>query len=78
MLSKAKPDSRNEVHNLSPEMKLIQIYLDDETHTILVKDYAIAIAAAEEPFTFDDYIIYLLQAVSPCLPTHSVQPPEIK
>jgi hypothetical protein len=59
-------------------MKLIQIYLDDETHTILVKNYTIALAAAEESFTFEEYLLYLLQAVSPCLPTHAVQPPEIK
>jgi len=59
-------------------MKLIQIYLDDETHTTLVKNYTIALAAAEESFTFEDYLLYLLQAVSPCLPTHGVQPPGIK
>jgi hypothetical protein len=59
-------------------MKFIQIYLDDETHTILVKNYTIALAAAEESFTFEEYLLYLLQAVSPCLPTHDVQPPEIK
>jgi hypothetical protein len=56
-------------------MKLIQIYLDDETHTLLVKNYTIALAAAEESFTFEDYLFYLLQAVSACLPTHAVQPP---
>ena len=56
-------------------MKLIQIYLDDETHTTLVKNYTIALAAAEESFTFEDYLVYLLQAVSPCLPT---QPSGIK
>ena len=55
-------------------MKLIKIYLDDETHTTLVKNYTIALAAAEESFTFEDYLLYLLQAVSPCLPTHGVQP----
>ncbi len=55
-------------------MKFIQIYLDDETHTILVKNYTIALAAAEESFTLDDYLVYLLQAVSPCLSTHGVQP----
>jgi len=55
-------------------MKLIQIYLDDETHTTLVQNYTIALAAAEESFTFEDYLVYLLQAVSPCLPNHSVQP----
>jgi hypothetical protein len=59
-------------------MKLIKIYLDDETHTTLVKNYTIALAAAEESFTFEDYLLYLLQAVSPCLPTHGVQPPGIK
>jgi hypothetical protein len=56
-------------------MKLIQIYLDDETHTTLVKNYTIALANAEEPFTFEDYLVYLLQAVSPCLPIHGVQLP---
>lgn len=55
-------------------MKLVQIYLDDETHTTLVKNYTIALAA-EESFTFEDYLVYLLQAVSPCLPAHAVQPP---
>jgi hypothetical protein len=55
-------------------MKLIQIYLDDETHTTLIKTYTIALAAAEESFTFEDYLVYLLQAVSPCLPTHVAQP----
>jgi hypothetical protein len=55
-------------------MKLIQIYLDDETHSTLVENYTIALAAAEESFTFEDYLIYLLQAVPPCLPTHAVQP----
>lgn len=59
-------------------MKLIQIYLDDETHTTLVKNYTIALADAEEPFTFEDYLVYLLQTVYPCLPTHAVQPPRIK
>jgi hypothetical protein len=38
-------------------MKLIQIYLDDETHTTLVKNYTIALAAAEESFTFEDYLL---------------------
>jgi hypothetical protein len=56
-------------------MNLIQIYLDDETHTTLVKNYTIALAAAEDSFTFEDYLLYLLQAVSPCLPTQAVQPP---
>ncbi len=56
-------------------MKLIQIYLDDETHTILVKNYTIALASAEESFTFEDYLVYLLQAVFPCLPTHGIQSP---
>jgi hypothetical protein len=56
-------------------MKLIQNYLDYETHTTLVKNYTNALAA-EEPFTFEDYLVYLLQAVSPCLPIHGVQPPE--
>ena len=46
-------------------MKLIQIYLDDETHTTLVKNYTIALAAAEESFTFEDYLVHLLRAVSP-------------
>jgi hypothetical protein len=46
------------------EMELIQIYLDDETHTTLVKNYTIALAGAEESFTFEDYLIYLLQAIS--------------
>jgi len=55
-------------------MKLIQIYLDDETHTTLVKNYTIALAAAEESFTFEDYLLYLLQAISSYLPTHGVQP----
>jgi hypothetical protein len=55
-------------------MKLVQIYLDDETHTTLVKNYTFALATAEESFTFEDYLLYLLQAVSPCLPTHAVQP----
>jgi hypothetical protein len=55
-------------------MKLIQIYLDDETHTLLVKNYTIALAAAEESFTFEDYLLYLLQAISSYLPTHGVQP----
>jgi hypothetical protein len=59
-------------------MKLTKIYLDDETHTNLVKNYTIALAAAEESFTFDDYLLYLLQAVSPSLPTHAAQPPKIK
>jgi hypothetical protein len=59
-------------------MKLIQIYLDDETHTTFVKNYTVALAAAEESFTFEDYLVYLLQAASPCLSTHAVQPPEIK
>ncbi len=35
-------------------MKLIQIYLDDDTHTTLVKNYIVALAAAEESFTFED------------------------
>jgi hypothetical protein len=48
-------------------MKLIQIYLDDETHTILVKNYTIAHATAEVSFTFEEYLLYLLLAVSPCL-----------
>jgi hypothetical protein len=56
-------------------MKLIQIYLDDETHTMLVKNYTIALASAEESFTFEDYLVYLLQAVFPCLPTHGIQSP---
>jgi hypothetical protein len=56
-------------------MKLIQIYLDDETHTTLVNNYTIALAAAEEPFTFEDYLVYLLQAIPPCLPTHAIQSP---
>ena len=56
-------------------MKLIQIYLDDETHTTLVKNYTITLAAAEESFTFEDYLLYLLQAVSPCLHTQAIQPP---
>ena len=55
-------------------MKLIQIYLDDETHTTLVKNYTIALAAAEESFTFEDYLVYLLQSISSYLPTHGVQP----
>jgi hypothetical protein len=55
-------------------MKLIQIYLDDETHTTLVKNYTFALAGAEESFTFEEYLLYLLQAVFPCLPTHGVQP----
>jgi hypothetical protein len=59
-------------------MKFIQIYLDDETHTTLVKNYTIALAAAEESFTFEDYLLYLLQSVSPCPPTHGVQPSGIK
>ena len=59
-------------------MKFIQIYLDDETHTTLVKNYTIALAAAEESFTFEDYIVYLLQAVPPCPATHAVQPSGIK
>jgi hypothetical protein len=58
-------------------MKFIQIYLDDETHTTLVKNYTIALAAAEESFTFEDYLLYLLQAVSSYLSTHDVQPPGI-
>jgi hypothetical protein len=71
---------RAQNHDLetSREMKLIQIYLDDETHTTLVKNYTIALAAAEESFTFEDYLVYLLQAVSPSLPTHAIQPPGIK
>ena len=56
-------------------MRLIQIYLDDETHTTLVKNYTIALAAAEESFTFEDYLFYLLQAVPPYLHTHGVQSP---
>jgi hypothetical protein len=56
-------------------MKLIQVYLDDETHSTLVKNYTLALDAAEESFTFEDYLVYLLQTVSPCLPTHAVQPP---
>jgi hypothetical protein len=56
-------------------MKLVQIYLDDETHTTLAKNYTIALAAVEESFTFEDYVVYLLQAVSTCLPTHAVQLP---
>jgi hypothetical protein len=56
-------------------MKLIQIYLDDETHATLVKTYTIALSAAEESFTFEDYLVYLLQAVTPCLRTRTVQSP---
>jgi hypothetical protein len=55
-------------------MKLIQIYLDDETHTTLVKNYTSALAATEESFTFEDYLLYLLQAIPSYLPTHGVQP----
>jgi hypothetical protein len=55
-------------------MKLIQIYIDDETHTTLVKNYTIALAAAEDSFTFEDYLLYLLQAISSYLPTYGVQP----
>jgi hypothetical protein len=57
-------------------MKFILIYLDDETHATLVKNYTIALAAAADSFTFEDYLLYLLQAVCPCLPTHAVEPPE--
>jgi hypothetical protein len=53
-------------------MKLIRIYLDDETHRALINNYTIALAAAEESFTFEDYLVYLLHVVSPCLPTHAV------
>ncbi|MDP9290080.1 MAG: hypothetical protein M3P08_18050 [Thermoproteota archaeon] len=59
-------------------MNLIQIYLDDETHATLVKNYTFAQAATEESFTFEEYLLDLLQSVSPYLPTHGVQPPEIK
>ena len=45
-------------------MKLIQIYLDDETHTTLVKNYTIALAAAEESFTFEDYLILATSRIS--------------
>jgi hypothetical protein len=31
-------------------------------------------AAAEESFTFEDYLVCLLQAISSYLPTHGVQP----
>ena len=54
-------------------MKFIQIYLDDETHATLVKNYTIALADAEESFTFEDYLLYLLQAMSPCLPCSTIR-----
>jgi hypothetical protein len=58
---------------LSREMKLIQIYLDDETHTTLVKIDTIALAAAEESFIFDICIVNLLQSISSCLPIYFSQ-----
>ena len=46
-------------------MKLIQHSL----RTILLLS-----VAAEDSFTFEDYLLYLLQAISSYLPTHGVQP----
>ena len=54
-------------------MKLIQICLDDETHATLVKIDTIALAAAEESFTFEDYIVNLLQSISSYLPIYFSQ-----
>lgn len=54
----------------------ITIDVDDETHSALVKIYTNALAA-EVPFTFDDYLIYLLQTVTLDI-THEVQRPVIK
>ena len=52
----------------------ITIDLDDETYTTLVKNILSLKSDTEESFTFEEYLLDLLQAVSPYLSTHGVQP----